>query len=988
MRSLLIILLLSASFLQPTVLLSQTSVDEIIDQAELQYRTHDFQGSLATLEALLLRQSKTAYSDEQLERIYCFRGECFFELSDRDAARKAFEKALIYFNKRDTSLSLPAYSYRIPQGMRSAARSVEEQIKWEGEIFRVIKKIAGYSPEAKANEQYYIGLLSYYDGDYPDAVDALRQALKHLKKVPNNNIDLYSTYNLLSIVYANAGNDAAALLNQKLALEECPKSKSAEYFRFLINVAGHHLDLRQRADCRKYLKEARDFAAEYQLEDSEYWPYLFAVEYELFNAVPIFDSIRMVLDEQLAFYKKHPEFTQKVTYGRYINQEAALHIRKGEYDLADSYIQKAITFNSNNEHGITTQFLLSKIHCGQKRFEEGIRILHRLSCLSYKKGYELCWGFPQDSLLNSQDFKENFTHIEYIKDKASYYKYWYDHEPLPHLLELSNQHIALADSLLTIMKAKGSYPGSNRQIDEISEALCKVKISNVYSAQTQNASSSVVIDAFNTSEKVKQLAISERLHEELLTNSFGLPSSIITKERKYINRLVELLNDSKTASDSSMQKIESELQEIRGLQIAHHELIKKQYPDYYNLLFSPEPLKLTDIRAHIIGQNEVLLQFLEYHNNVYLVAINQEEQQFLKLDLKQPVSEVLAELRQQMSTRSNVVFPLLKRLYEELISPVSSLIGERDIVLIPDGHLWHIPFAALITKSAAPETVSADQHYLINDHNIRYLISGRMAYLQAIAGPKKQENAKGILCMSPLTSSKLGDFEQLKASKHTHNLLETLSNSYHDHYFQNEAASVGNFLRYAPKAALLHIGTHTQINDQYPESSFLVFNSTNSANAYSSLSAAKIYELNLPAQLAVLSACSTAEGTLRKGQGVTNLARAFAYAGCQNMIVNLWEIKDNTSKELMAAFYPALLEDKAAAATAFNTAQRTYIENAGINAHPAYWATSIYIGNDQPIALKNQQPGWLYLLLAFSGLGFFGYMLYRSLRKTNSSLSI
>ncbi len=72
----------------------------------------------------------------------------------------------------------------------------------------------------------------------------------------------------------------------------------------------------------------------------------------------------------------------------------------------------------------------------------------------------------------------------------------------------------------------------------------------------------------------------------------------------------------------------------------------------------------------------------------------------------------------------------------------------------------------------------------------------------------------------------------------------------------------------------------------------------------------EIYNLDLNAELTVLSACETGLGKIQEGEGIIGLTRALLYAGSKNIIVSLWQVSDESTKELMIDFYENYLKDE------------------------------------------------------------------------------
>jgi CHAT domain-containing protein len=107
-----------------------------------------------------------------------------------------------------------------------------------------------------------------------------------------------------------------------------------------------------------------------------------------------------------------------------------------------------------------------------------------------------------------------------------------------------------------------------------------------------------------------------------------------------------------------------------------------------------------------------------------------------------------------------------------------------------------------------------------------------------------------------------------------------------------------------------------------------------------------IYNLNLPADLVVLSACETGLGKEVRGEGLIGLTRGFMYAGAPRVVVSLWSVNDRATAELMKRFYRAMLIDKLRPAAALRSAQMELRNDPRWSA-PYYWAGFVLQGEWQ-----------------------------------------
>ena len=76
------------------------------------------------------------------------------------------------------------------------------------------------------------------------------------------------------------------------------------------------------------------------------------------------------------------------------------------------------------------------------------------------------------------------------------------------------------------------------------------------------------------------------------------------------------------------------------------------------------------------------------------------------------------------------------------------------------------------------------------------------------------------------------------------------------------------------------------------------------------LTMSEVLDLKLDADLVVLSACVTGKGKIMEGEGVSNFARVFHYAGARSVLVSLWEVASNETVEYMESFYRHIKQGK------------------------------------------------------------------------------
>ena len=143
----------------------------------------------------------------------------------------------------------------------------------------------------------------------------------------------------------------------------------------------------------------------------------------------------------------------------------------------------------------------------------------------------------------------------------------------------------------------------------------------------------------------------------------------------------------------------------------------------------------------------------------------------------------------------------------------------------------------------------------------------------------------------------------------------------------------------------LHFATHGLVDTQHPELSGLVLSMVNEdgkpVNGFLRLQ--DIFNLSLPVEMVVLSACETGIGKEVRGEGLLGLTRGFMYAGSPRVVVSLWKVDDSATAELMGRFYEGMLRQKLRPAAALRAAQLAMWQDSRWRA-PYYWAAFVLQG--------------------------------------------
>jgi CHAT domain-containing protein len=313
------------------------------------------------------------------------------------------------------------------------------------------------------------------------------------------------------------------------------------------------------------------------------------------------------------------------------------------------------------------------------------------------------------------------------------------------------------------------------------------------------------------------------------------------------------------------------------------------------------------------------------------------------------------------------------KLSQMLLEPVAQQLGNKRLLIVSDGALQYLPFAALPVPGTSEVGAKAFVPLLVNHEIVnlpsastlgvlRQELSDRKSAPKAIAvladpifgtNDPRLQSSSGQASDTLLEKSNLNR-RALERSARTANvtfdrlpftrqeaeqilaLVPTTERMQAFDFAANRAIATSPELS---QYRIVHFATHGILNSTQPQLSGLVLSLVDekgtSQNGF--LQLRDVFNLNLPAELVVLSACETGLGEDVKGEGLVGLTRGFMYAGSPRVLVSLWSVSDRATAELMATFYKKMLQDGLKPAAALRAAQLEMWQQKQWQA-PYYWA--------------------------------------------------
>jgi CHAT domain-containing protein len=296
-----------------------------------------------------------------------------------------------------------------------------------------------------------------------------------------------------------------------------------------------------------------------------------------------------------------------------------------------------------------------------------------------------------------------------------------------------------------------------------------------------------------------------------------------------------------------------------------------------------------------------------------------------------------------------------------VLEPIAEGLAGRRLIVIPDGSLHYVPFAALTGSGGEPllarfEVVNAPSASVVAMNRLR--LRDRPAPSRMIAvladpvydgrdqrvGARHARSAAGVPASLERATRGFGfgdGLPRLPFTRREGREIMAAAARERSRLFLDFGASLETVRD--PELATyryLHFAAHGLLNDELPELSGIVLSLVDpqGADHLGLLTAPEVMDLRLGADLVVLSACRSALGREVRGEGILGLAGAFMYAGSPRVIASLWPVDDLATAELMKRLYRALLgPERLAPAAALRRAQQE-LRALPHWREPYYWA--------------------------------------------------
>jgi CHAT domain-containing protein/tetratricopeptide (TPR) repeat protein len=448
---------------------------------------------------------------------------------------------------------------------------------------------------------------------------------------------------------------------------------------------------------------------------------------------------------------------------------------------------------------------------------------------------------------------------------------------------------------------------------------------------------------FDQQNKASVLTLNAK--EQILKTNSNIDKMLLKKEDscKALITLLSLkaanINDVKTNTtlDSIIRNTEISLEQI---QYKIKDLAGFKYQENSNTIPSINQIQ------NILLNNTTLISYHLSENKIITITINKKDYKCFTQKIDSAFYSSIAILKNSISnfTPGNKFNnnSILQYFYELLIKNITNEITNyKTLIIIPHDELYNIPFEVLQNKNEA---------YLVE----KYAICYQPSVVLLVNKTKEIINNNSVLAFAPFNKYNYEKFSALQYSE------QEIANIIGE-TFTDTAATKNNFLKKIGVHSILHLATHTIVDDSNSSSSAIVFYPTPNDNK---LYLQEIYNLKLnKTKLVILSACQTGTGKLTKGEGLVSLSRAFMYAGCPNILSSLWKTDDKSTSWLIQRFYK-YLNKGFSNEEALQKAKIDYLKSNEIEKRfksPNYWAHLVLTG----LPNTRNNTNYTYFFIAF-----------------------
>ena len=502
-----------------------------------------------------------------------------------------------------------------------------------------------------------------------------------------------------------------------------------------------------------------------------------------------------------------------------------------------------------------------------------------------------------------------------------------------HYLDSAYCDLENAMSIQTMIRRGYKAEGSKIYFDEESYDVNKNAVEDALALYSKTKDKKYLQKAFQCSEKSKANLLFDKMIQSEALHSSGAPDSMLQREELLRTNIAS--SNYKVGETNLQSDPKGQHSDYFANLVAYDRLmdsLENYFPNYYDLKYRVEEIALPPIQKRL-PSTSVILEYFFAKDRLCIFTISKDKFDLTVVRRTSEIKEAALAMRKSLRTVDRREY--LKQasdLYRMIVQPVEKFLKGKQLIVIPDGELYYIPFESLLTAPQSNETFSnySSLPFLIKTHTVSYAYSTSLFMERRLSPPHTEKSFVGFApVFDDSTNKNLGetskkDFAELRSFsldgkkygdlEYSQEEVEDIAALFENKnlkskIFLHDEASESNFKQAVHDYSFVHIASHGFADEIHPDLSALLFSEAGGHQTREDgiLNASETYDLKLNADLVVLSSCESGIGRLVKGEGLMAITRGFFYSGARNVLFSLWKISDKSTSKLMVDFYRSIL---------------------------------------------------------------------------------
>jgi CHAT domain-containing protein len=499
-------------------------------------------------------------------------------------------------------------------------------------------------------------------------------------------------------------------------------------------------------------------------------------------------------------------------------------------------------------------------------------------------------------------------------------------------------------------------------------------------------------EAAGASEQARARGLLDLLARDKVDVRRGIPPELKQREQEIGARIARLQTRELSSAglplpEADVRRLDRELAKAEEEEKDLDAEIRGRQPAYAAVR-APQPLPLQEMQA-LLDERTALLEFFLGEESSYLFVVTSQALATYtlppRLEIARLVERVNSAVNEDSRLQSGHFAEDAYELYRVLLLPAArELHSHRHLIIAPDGLLYSLSFEVLLTGPDAGRP-RRDLPYLIREHSVSYVPSASvLAQLLTerqppgdtqggsklfvgfgdpakgsppdraagaaprVGGCDMKSGSEGEETGANRARAAMAEPRPLPAARDEVCRIARLFPPERVAVFTGSDATEETVKTNAMVASArnLHFASHGLLDENQPERSGLQLTHADGSKEDGLLQVREIFNLELHADLVVLSACNTGLGRVVSGEGLIGMTRAFFYAGAGSVVVSLWQVDDESTSDLMVSFYHHL-QEVGNKSEALRRAKLELIDRSRYFHPPYYWAPFILVGRAQ-----------------------------------------